>query len=233
MKRPASATASRKRREGHLVAYLRVSATDQSLATQLAKVKALGNSDKVFKEKASGLKDDRPVLAECLAYLRDGDTLVVTRADRIARSAAHLLGTVQALKKKGVAVRFLDQPELNTEGKYADFLLTVLAGVAQLERDIMDEKRRDGIAAARTRGVRFGRPRLINEKLQAEAVALKESGLAMPEVARRLNLGVSTTYRLLAEAQRRCTCGRTGEVEKLPSQSALACHVRARTAERL
>ena len=65
----------------------------------------------------------------------------------------------------------------------------------------MDEKRRDGIAAARARGVRFGRPRLINEKLQAEAVALKESGLAMPEVARRLNLGVSTTYRLLAEAQ--------------------------------
>jgi DNA invertase Pin-like site-specific DNA recombinase len=82
--------------------------------------------------------------------------LVVTRGDRIARSAAHLLGTVQALKKKGVAVRFLDQPELNSDGKYADFLLTVLAGVAQLERDIMDEKRRDGIAAARARGVKFG-----------------------------------------------------------------------------
>ena len=89
-----SATASRK---GHLVAYLRVSATDQSLATQLAKVKALGNVDRVFKEKASGLRHDRPMLEECLAYLRDGDTLVVTRADRIARSAAHLLGTVQAL----------------------------------------------------------------------------------------------------------------------------------------
>src|SRR5262249_24598596 len=90
------------------------------------------------------LKHDRPALAACLAYLREGDTLVVTRADRIARSAAHLLTTVQDLKKKGVAVRFLDQPELNTEGKNADFLLTVLAAVAQLERDIMDEKRRDG-----------------------------------------------------------------------------------------
>ena len=199
MKRSTSAKASR---QGHLVAYLRVSATDQSLATQLAKVKALGNVDRVFKEKASGLKHDRPVLAECLAYLREGDTLVVTRADRIARSAAHLLGTVQGLKKKGVAVRFLDQPELNTEGKYADFLLTVLAGVAQLERDIMDEKRRDGIAAARARGVRFGRPRLVNEKLEAEARALKKSGLATPEIARRLNLGVSTTYRLFAGAMR-------------------------------
>ncbi len=197
MKRSTSAKASRK---GHLVAYLRVSAIDQSLATQLAKVKALGNVDRVFKEKAGGLKHDRPVLEECLAYLRDGDTLVVTRADRIARSAAHLLGTVQGLKKEGVAVRFLDQPELNTEGKYADFLLTVLAGVARLERDIMDEKRRDGIAAARARGVRFGRPRLVNEKLEAEARALKKRGLATPEIARRLNLGVSTTYRLFAGA---------------------------------
>ena len=120
------------------------------------------------------------------------------RADRIARSAAHLLTTVQGLKKKGVVVRFLDQPELNSEDKYTDFLLTVLAAVAQLERDILDEKRRDGIAAARAKGVRFGRPRLVSPKLQTEAVALKESGIAMPEIARRLNLGVSTIYRLLA-----------------------------------
>jgi DNA invertase Pin-like site-specific DNA recombinase len=185
--------------EGHLVAYLRVSATNQNLDTQLAKVKALGNVDRVFKEKASGAKSDRKVLADCLAYLREGDTLVVTRADRIARSAAHLLTTVQDLKKKGVTVRFLDQPELNSEGKYADFLLTVLSAVAQLERDILDEKRRDGIAAARAKGVKFGRPRLVSDKLQAEARSLKESGVAMPEIARRLKLGLSTTYRLLAE----------------------------------
>lgn len=185
--------------EGHLVAYLRVSATDQNLDTQLAKVKALGNVDRVFKEKASGAKSDRKVLADCLAYLREGDTLVVTRADRIARSAAHLLTTVKDLKKKGVTVRFLDQPELNSEGKYADFLLTVLSAVAQLERDILDEKRRDGIAVARAKGVKFGRPRVVSDKLQAEARSLKESGVAMPEIARRLKLGLSTTYRLLAE----------------------------------
>jgi DNA invertase Pin-like site-specific DNA recombinase len=193
-------TSTETRAKGHLVAYLRVSATDQNLATQRTKVEALGNVDRIFEEKASGLRADRPVLAECLAYLRAGDTLVVTRADRIARSAAHLLSTVQALKKKGVAVRFLDQSELNTEGKYGSFLLTVLAGVAQLERDIMGEKRRDGIAAARARNVRFGRPRLVNEQLQAEARALKKEGVPMPEIARRLKLGVSTTYRLVAEA---------------------------------
>lgn len=64
----------------------------------------------------------------------------------------------------GHGLKFLDQPELNTEGKFADFLLTVLAGIAQLERDILDEKRRDGIAAARARNVKFGRPTLVNDK---------------------------------------------------------------------
>ena len=176
MKRTISkrATASSKR-AGHIVAYLRVSAVDQSLATQLAKVEALAGVDRVFEEKASGLKHDRPVLAECLAYVREGDTLVVTRADRIARSAAHLLSTVQALRKKGVAVRFLDQPELNTEGKYAEFLLTVLAGVAQLERDIMDEKRRDGIAAARARNVKFGRPRTRQRQARSRGAHAEET----------------------------------------------------------
>lgn len=186
--------------KGQIVAYLRVSAKDQKLDTQRAKVKAL-KPDRIFEEKASGAKDDRPVLEQCLKYLREGDTLVVTRADRIARNAGHLLTTVQALKKEGVTVRFLDQQELNSDGKYADFLLTVLAAVAQLERDIMDEKRKDGIAAARAKGKKFGRPRVVTDKIEAEARQLKADGHAAPEIARRLNLGVSTTYRLLAEAQ--------------------------------
>jgi len=98
--------------EGHLVAYLRVSATDQNLDTQLAKVKALGNVDRVFKEKASGAKSDRKVLADCLAYLREGDTLVVTRADRIARSAAHLLTIARQLCLRWRIMRLA--PYLNT-----------------------------------------------------------------------------------------------------------------------
>jgi DNA invertase Pin-like site-specific DNA recombinase len=118
------------RHKGHVVAYLRVSATDQKLDTQLAKVKVLGNVDRVFKEKVRGLKQVRPALAECLAYLREGDTLVVARADRIARSAGR------------------------------------------------------GWSAPSCR---------------RNPLALKENGIAIPDIARRLNLGVSTIYRLLAE----------------------------------
>lgn len=186
--------------KGQVVAYIRVSARDQNLDTQIAKVKAAG-ADRIFQEKASGAKDDRKVLADCLAYLRAGDVLIITRADRIARSAAHLLTVVKSLKQKGVAIRFLDQPELNTEGKYADFLLTVLAAVGQLERDILDEKRRDGIAAARAKGVKFGRPRKIDDSVCVEARELKQRGLRVPEIARRLGLGKSTTYRLISDSK--------------------------------
>lgn len=186
--------------KGQTVAYLRVSHRDQSLDTQRAKIEAFGKIDRVFEETAS-TKNARAVLAECLAYLRDGDMLVVTRADRIARSTVELLATVQDLKGKGVTVRFLDQPELNGDGKYGEFLLAILGAVAQLERDIMDEKRKDGIAAARAKGKKFGRPRMVNEKIEAEARQLKADGHGAPEIARRLNLGVSTTYRLLADVE--------------------------------
>jgi DNA invertase Pin-like site-specific DNA recombinase len=97
-----------------------------------------------------------------------------------------------------VRVHFIDQPEMNGEGKYGDFLLAILGAVAQLERDMLDEKRRDGIAAARAKGTKFGRPRVVDEKIEAEARQLKAGGVAVSEIARRLNLGVSTTYRVLA-----------------------------------
>src|SRR5262245_20024656 len=140
--------------KGQVVAYLRISHRDQSLETQRAKIEAFGPVDRIFEETAS-TKGTRAVLTECIATLRQGDTLVVTRADRIARSTVELLATVQELKGKCVAVRFLDQPELNGEGKYGEFLLAILGAVAQLERDMLDEKRKDGIAAARARGKKF------------------------------------------------------------------------------
>jgi DNA invertase Pin-like site-specific DNA recombinase len=124
--------------KGQVVAYLRISHRDQSLDTLRAKIEVFGHVDRIFEETAS-TKNARAVLAECLAYRRDGDALVVTRADRIARSTVELLATVQELRAKRVTVRFLDQPELNGEGKYGEFLLAILGAVAQLERDIMDE----------------------------------------------------------------------------------------------
>jgi DNA invertase Pin-like site-specific DNA recombinase len=185
--------------KGQVVAYLRISHRDQSLDTQRAKIEAFGRVDRIFEETAS-TKNARAVLAECMAYLREGDIFIVTRADRIARSTVELLGSVQELKGKGVLVRFLDQPELNGDGKYGEFLLAILAAVAQLERDMLDEKRKDGIAAARAKGKKFGRPRVVTEAIETEARQLKAGGHGVPEIARRLNLGVSTTYRLLADA---------------------------------
>jgi DNA invertase Pin-like site-specific DNA recombinase len=186
--------------KGQAVAYLRISHRDQSLDSQRAKIQEYGKIDKWFEETAS-TKKSRAELDKALDYIREGDTFVVTRADRIARNTAELLATVQKLKDKGATIHFVGQPELNGEGKYGSFLLAVLGAVAELERDMLDEKRKDGIAAARAKGKKFGRPRVVTDALEAEARQLKAEGHGAPEIARRLNLGVSTTYRLLADAQ--------------------------------
>ena len=133
------------------VAYCRVSSTDQNLDAQLAAVKTAG-ATKIFREKESGANEARPQLKACLDYLREGDELIVTRADRIARSSQHLLSTLNSLTEKGVRVRFIDQPQLNTGDKYAKFMLTVLAGVAELERELIRERAAQGIKEAKKRG---------------------------------------------------------------------------------
>src|SRR5262245_13727977 len=165
--------------KGQVVAYLRISHRDQSLDSQRAKIEAFGKIDKVFEETAS-TKKGRAELARALDYVREDDTFVVTRADRIARNTAELLTVVQRLKDKKVTIHFVDQPELNGQGKYGSFLLAVLGAVAELERDMLDEKRKDGIAAARAKGKKFGRPRVVTDKLQDEARQLKAEGHGAP-----------------------------------------------------
>ena len=95
---------------GEKVGYARVSSRDQNLTVQRTKLKNAGCA-KIFAEKRSGLDGERPALKQCLEYLRDGDTLVVTKADRLGRSTGHLLKTIEDLKARNVAVIFIDQPE--------------------------------------------------------------------------------------------------------------------------
>jgi len=179
-----------------IVAYVRVSSTGQNLDAQLAKVEA-GGAEKVFKEKRPGVDQRRSELARCLDYLRDGDTLLVTKADRVARSSADLLTILQSLAAKGVEVKFLDQPQLNSGDKYSKFMLMILAGVAELEREIIRERQADGIKAARERGVRFGRkPKVAPETIE-RVKAMRREGLSIPDIGHRLGLGRSTIYRAL------------------------------------
>lgn len=135
--------------KGQIVGYARVSAADQNLARQLA---ALEGCDRVFADKVSGKDTKRDQLQLMLDYVRQGDTLRVTSADRLARSTRDLLAIVEELKGRGVAVEFLDNPALNTDTPNGQFMLTILGAVAQLERSVIRERQMEGIALAKAEG---------------------------------------------------------------------------------
>jgi DNA invertase Pin-like site-specific DNA recombinase len=141
--------------QGTLVGYARVSSVGQSLDVQLGK---LAHCQKVFQEKKSGASDQRPALRSCLEYVREGDTLVVTRLDRLARSTLHLCQIAAALEAKGVDLQVLDQ-SIDTGSATGRLLFNMLGAIAQFETELRAERQLDGIRKAQERGVRFGRGR--------------------------------------------------------------------------
>ena len=146
------------------VGYARVSSVGQSLDVQLEKLKGC---DKVFKEKRSGVDTGRPALKQCLEFLRDGDTLLVTKIDRLARSTSDLYRIVSELAEKGVSFKVLDDPSIDTTSRTGKLVMGILALIAEFENDIRRERQMDGIAKAKDRGVKFGRKReLTDEKVE-------------------------------------------------------------------
>lgn len=180
---------------GQIVGYARVSATDQNVIRQ---VKALEvECDKIFVEKVSAAKtENRPQFQEMLRYLREGDVLQVTSADRLARSTRDLLDIVQSLKDRGVQVEFLDNPALNTDTPQGEFMLTILAAVAQLERSIIRERQAEGIAIARAAGKYDRAPKLSPEQAR-EVRRLDALGVPKTAIARKLKCSRHTVYAVL------------------------------------
>ena len=174
------------------VGYARVSSTGQDLSVQLEK---LAGCDKVFKEKRSGVDTGRPELKRCLDYLREGDTLLVTKLDRLARSAADLHQIVSGLTKKGVEFKVVDDPTIDTTSRTGKLVMGILALIAEFENDIRRERQMDGIAKAKERGTRFGRkPDLTPERI-AEISSLRADGTTVPDIIRRVGLSKASVYR--------------------------------------
>ena len=140
-----------------LVGYARVSSVGQSLDVQLDKLK---HCQKIFQEKASGASGQRPRLRTCLEYVREGDTLVVTRLDRLARSTLQLCRIADALQRKQVHLQVLDQ-HLDTSDATGRLLFNMLGAIAQFETEIRAERQMDGIQQAKKRGIRFGRQKTL------------------------------------------------------------------------
>jgi DNA invertase Pin-like site-specific DNA recombinase len=181
------------------VGYARVSSTGQDLAVQLEKLDGAG-CDKIFKEKRSGVDAGRPELKRCLDYLREDDTLLVTKIDRLARSTSDLYRIISMVTEKGVAFKVIDDSTIDTTSRTGKLVMGILALIAEFENDIRRERQMDGIKKARERGIRFGRkPLLVSETIQ-QVRKLRKSGKTVPEIMRQTCLSKASVYRALADA---------------------------------
>jgi DNA invertase Pin-like site-specific DNA recombinase len=183
-----------------LIGYARVSTPDQSVDAQTAELRAVG-CERIFCETATGADPARPELASCLNYLRAGDTLVVVRLDRLGRSLTHLVTVVEQLRGAEVGLRSLHEA-IDTTTPAGRMVLGVFAALAEFERELISERTRAGLAAAKARGAVPGRPRAMSDEQVAHARALVAAGASKGSVARTLGVGRSTLYRALAGADR-------------------------------
>jgi DNA invertase Pin-like site-specific DNA recombinase len=179
-----------------VVGYARVSSAGQSLEVQLDQLQAAG-CEKIFAEKRSGTTlDGRQELERALEYVRDGDVLLVTRLDRLARSVGDLGGLVSRLREKGVGFRALQQGVFDTTTATGKVVLNILGAFAEFEADIRRERQMEGIAKAKAAGVYKGRKPTVDEQ---QVRLLKAQGIGAAEIARRLGIGRASVYRALSE----------------------------------
>lgn len=179
-----------------LVGYARVSTQDQNPALQLDALKREG-CEKTFTEKASGAQRDRPELTAALDFMRRGDTLVVWKLDRLARSIRQLIETIEDLEGRGIGFRSLTEA-IDTTTSGGRLVFHIFAGLAEFERSIIQERTRAGLAAARERGRLGGRPpALSKEDLAAAKAMLRDPVITVEQVAKRLGVAPSTLYRHL------------------------------------
>jgi len=192
------------------VGYARVSTQDQRPELQLDALEAAG-CEKVFEEKASGAQRERPQLIAALDYLRAGDTLVVWKLDRLARSLKQLIETVELLESKGIGFRSLTE-SIDTTTPGGRLIFHIFASLAEFERNIIRERTTAGLNAARERGRVGGRPKALSENdLSVARALLADPAITTRQVAERLGVSVSTLYKHFPAARAVVTRGEPAE----------------------
>jgi DNA invertase Pin-like site-specific DNA recombinase len=178
-----------------IVGYARVSTQDQDYSGQLEVLKAAGAAP-VFKEKISGARADRPQLAKLMAGLKPGDVVVVTKLDRLGRSTRELLDLIERIGSVGAAFRSLGDPLWDTSSSQGRLLSTLLAAIAEFERDLIRERTGEGRKRAMAKGVRFGRKPKLSEYQRKEALKRRAAGETLAAIAKSYAVDVSMISRL-------------------------------------
>jgi len=180
------------------VGYARVSTADQDPALQLDALAKAGCT-RVFQDKASGAKADRAGLMAALAFVREGDVLVVWKLDRLGRSLPHLIETVNALETRGIGFRSLTEA-IDTTTPGGRLIFHIFGALGQFERDLIRERTRAGLDAAIARGRRGGRKPVVTDEKLRRARALISQGFTVREAAARIKVSKTALYVALGEA---------------------------------
>lgn len=186
-----------------ILGYARVSTEGQNLDRQIDALMVAGVSRKhLYCEKMTGTKADRPELNRLINDLETGDTVIIADLTRISRSTKDLLEIVDKIKNKGAYIKSLKDTWLNTttDNPYNDFLLTVMSGLSQLERDLISQRTKEGLVSAKARGRNGGRPSKQNEKAEM-VMALYDSGMKIVDIVRNTELSRSTVNRIIKKSQ--------------------------------
>lgn len=182
------------------IGYARVSSTGQDLTVQLNKLKAYGceeNDGVIFQEKHTGTTDNRPELKACLKHLRNGDTLVVTRLDRLARSTLHLTQIADDIHNRGIELKVLDQ-DIDTSTPTGKLLFNMLASIAEFETALRSERQTEGIAKAKAKGVKFGAKAKLTDQEVKQLRQKRADGVKIKDLMSEYGLSKATVYRLIA-----------------------------------
>jgi DNA invertase Pin-like site-specific DNA recombinase len=189
--------------------YARVSTDGQTLAAQEAALRGAGAQEaalrgagcaKVYSETASGAKTDRAALRKAVNSLREGDVLMVTRLDRLARSTRDLLNTLDEISKRGAGFKSLADVWADTTTPHGRLMLTVLGGLAEFERELIKSRTGEGRARAKAAGVHMGRPSKLTPHQQREAISRRDAGEALADIARTFGVSHTTIGRLTSAA---------------------------------
>jgi DNA invertase Pin-like site-specific DNA recombinase len=178
-----------------VVGYARVSTQDQHLTGQLEALKAAG-ATQIYREKVSGVRADRPQLAKLMGSLRPRDIVLVTKLDRLGRSTRELLDLIERIGKAGASFRSLGDPLWDTSSAQGRLLSTLLAAIAEFERELIRERTGEGRQRAMAAGVKFGRKRKLSEYQRAEAIKRRAAGETLVSIARSYAVDVSMISRL-------------------------------------
>lgn len=177
-----------------VVGYARVSTVGQSLDVQLDKLNQRG-CEKIYSDKKSGTTADRPELKQCLDYVRDGDKLVITKLDRLARSTLHLTQIAEQLRNKGVELEVLDQ-QIDTSSPTGKLLFNMLASIAEFETEIRKERQLEGIAKAKSKGTKFGAKAKLSDAEIQQLKIDKADKVPVPQLIKKYGISKASIYRL-------------------------------------